>query len=317
MDENFLTKDDPESDLVSTPTSNEILFGAIFGGILILVIFILTKIHFTTNDIRKDFVKTLVKGRIRTGEDPECPLCLGSVNFAVETNCGHVFCGECALNVYAHSPSGPLSPPKCPYCRQRMTLLLPYFTKDERNFQQVGKNDEQIPSEEERPEEENEEEGKSDANSEGVDENSKDKREDEKAEAEKDESQKTRIDLRNRILKEVDEFNRRFSDEPRSFSEILRDIPMLSRHFVRLLFTDDGMTAFFRFRAFFFGFIVLTYALVPFDILPESTLGVVGILDDLFFFTMAMMSITTWVRTLLTGRGGQEQDNYLNMIGHW
>ena len=107
------------------------------------------------------------------------------------------------------------------------------------------------------------------------------------------------------------------------------------------------MTAFFRFRTFFFGFIVLvmpqhgqttmvvvelllnmdvsqrisfafqTYALVPFDILPESTLGVVGILDDLFFFTMAMMSITTWVRTLLTGRGGQEQDNYLNMIGHW
>ena len=29
--------------------------------------------------------------------------------------------------------SGPLSTPTCPYCRQRMTVLLPFFSDVERN----------------------------------------------------------------------------------------------------------------------------------------------------------------------------------------
>ena len=29
----------------------------------------------------------------------DCPICLGKAEFAVETNCGHVYCGNCILEV--------------------------------------------------------------------------------------------------------------------------------------------------------------------------------------------------------------------------
>lgn len=62
----------------------------------------------------------------------ECPICLGEISLGIETNCGHVFCGNCIVTYTREAQHGPLGTPTCPYCRQRMTLLLPYFTRDER-----------------------------------------------------------------------------------------------------------------------------------------------------------------------------------------
>merc|ERR1712098_199456 len=42
------------------------------------------------------------QGRTRTS-DPDCAICLGSVSLAVETNCGHVYCGQCILEVWRRS----------------------------------------------------------------------------------------------------------------------------------------------------------------------------------------------------------------------
>ena len=69
-------------------------------------------------------------GRTRTVE-VDCCICLGEAQFAVETNCGHIYCGGCILEVWRRSAS--LSAIPCPYCRQRITLLLPYFSTDEKN----------------------------------------------------------------------------------------------------------------------------------------------------------------------------------------
>ena len=71
-----------------------------------------------------------MSGRTRTG-DIDCCICLGEAQFAVETNCGHIYCGDCILEVWRRSAS--LSAMPCPYCRQRITILLPYFSTDEKN----------------------------------------------------------------------------------------------------------------------------------------------------------------------------------------
>lgn len=43
-----------------------------------------------------------------TGE--ECPICMEAKRFAVATNCGHEFCGECLEAAIRHRPN-------CPICR--------------------------------------------------------------------------------------------------------------------------------------------------------------------------------------------------------
>lgn len=76
------------------------------------------------------------QGRIRpTGSNYDCSICLDAATYAVETNCGHTFCGNCIFQYYEIAPrnEGPLATPSCPYCRQRMTVLLPFFSEDEQN----------------------------------------------------------------------------------------------------------------------------------------------------------------------------------------
>ena len=63
-------------------------------------------------------------GRTRTVE-VDCCICLGETRLGLETNCGHIYCGGCILEVWRRSAS--LAAMTCPYCRQRVTLLLPYF----------------------------------------------------------------------------------------------------------------------------------------------------------------------------------------------
>ena len=112
-------------------------------------------------------------GRLRTS-DHDCCICLGTTQFAVETNCGHIYCGNCILEVSRRSNI--LSAISCPYCRQRITLLLPYFSEDERNTAEL---------------------------------------------------EETRT--RNQVITELNQYNRRWSGEPRSVVEHIRDLPVLLR----------------------------------------------------------------------------------------
>ena len=44
-------------------------------------------------------------GRTRpSGHNYDCSICLGGANYAVETNCGHIFCGECIFQYYEITP---------------------------------------------------------------------------------------------------------------------------------------------------------------------------------------------------------------------
>lgn len=78
-------------------------------------------------------------GRIRSNNH-DCAICLGEASYAIETNCGHIFCGQCIISYYntirtssVTTVISPFDTPTCPMCRQRMTVLLLYFSEVERN----------------------------------------------------------------------------------------------------------------------------------------------------------------------------------------
>ncbi|KAJ9583395.1 hypothetical protein L9F63_022261 [Diploptera punctata] len=63
--------------------------------------------------------------------NPErCPICLNTHRLAVETNCGHLYCGNC-LQTYILT-EGIRAPITCPMCRQPVNMLFSYFTSAER-----------------------------------------------------------------------------------------------------------------------------------------------------------------------------------------
>lgn len=70
--------------------------------------------------------------RIRSNDsDVQCPICLGDARFAIETNCGHLFCGQCMVTYWRHGTW--LGAVRCPVCRQQVTILLQCFTLAEQN----------------------------------------------------------------------------------------------------------------------------------------------------------------------------------------
>ena len=73
---------------------------------------------------------SLNQGIVRANAE-ECPICYETSRLAVETNCGHIFCGHCIFHFYEINDV--LSEPDCPYCRQRVTLLVPFFSDAERD----------------------------------------------------------------------------------------------------------------------------------------------------------------------------------------
>ena len=148
-----------------------------------------------------------------------------------------------------HRRTSGLSAMSCPYCRQRVTILLTYFSEDERNTAEPAE-----------------------------------------------------IETRDRILEEANQYNRRFSGEPRSLMEHLRDLPVLLRHLWTALWTGEGLQTAFQIRVAVLGLVWLAYFISPLDLLPEALFGIVGLLDDLFIFILISMHITYFFRQIVSNR---------------
>jgi len=188
------------------------------------------------------------QGRTRSS-NYDCAICLGDTEFAVETNCGHVYCGNCLLEVWRRSSA--LAATQCPYCRQRITIILPYFSDSENNSADI-----------------------------------------------------TEVETREKIKKEVHMYNRRYSGEPRSFVEQVRDLPMLMRHLIAYMFSGEGLHLAFQLRVGVLVMVWLLYLLSPLDLLPEAVFGVVGLLDDLVIFFFISMYLAFFFRQLMGNIGG-------------
>ena len=151
------------------------------------------------------------------------------------------------MNNYCLKISDPFDTPTCPYCRQRMTMLLLYFSETERGS----------------------------ANS-------------------------AEIEQRNQLIQEIRNYNSRYSGEPRSISEQLRDLPVLLRHLWSFIWSPDGLSWLFRLRIFTLGGMAGLYLLSPFDIVPEAAFGIIGIVDDLVIVALFLLYASMLYRNFIT-----------------
>ncbi|XP_033636486.1 E3 ubiquitin-protein ligase RNF170-like [Asterias rubens] len=181
--------------------------------------------------------------RRRYNLDPTCPVCLAELAYATETNCGHVFCGNCLITYWRHGNW--LGSIRCPVCRQQVTLLLPCFREVDQT-----------------------------------------------------------TDDAQQVINEINEYNRRFSGEPRPLMDYVRDLPTLFRHAMREFFTLSGLVWMFRLRIIICFFAALLYFISPLDIIPEAVFGILGFLDDLFILLLLAIYVTIIYRGFIAARAG-------------
>ncbi|XP_064626664.1 E3 ubiquitin-protein ligase RNF170-like isoform X2 [Lineus longissimus] len=188
--------------------------------------------------------RNLMSRNVRNpGESSTCPVCLGDTSYAVETNCGHVFCGSC-ITTYWHYGSW-LGAIRCPVCRQQVNILLFNFTEQEA---------------------------------------------------------RTVTNERGEIVQEINNYNRRFSGEPRPWMDYIRDLPTLLRYAGSEFFTWNGLVWVFHARILICCLAALLYFIIPFDIIPEGAFGLIGFFDDMFIVFMLAIYITIIYRRLVEAR---------------
>jgi len=107
---------------------------------------------------------------------------------------------------------------------------------------------------------------------------------------------------RQMIVSSVKDFNRRFSGAPRTWLEYFHDIPVLIPYIIRQIFTTEGLAWTYRLRTIVIFVSVIAYVISPLDILPESILGIFGLLDDfLIVLCSALYVIIAFRQNLARG----------------
>ncbi|XDV21522.1 hypothetical protein PO909_026613 [Leuciscus waleckii] len=86
------------------------------------------------------------------------------------------------------------------------------------------------------------------------------------------------------ILTDINDYNRRFSGQPRSLLDRLRDVPTLLRHILLVLLG------------------ALVYLASPLDFIPEGVVGLLGFLDDFFVILLLFIYISIMYREVVTQR---------------
>ncbi|XP_016097183.1 E3 ubiquitin-protein ligase RNF170 isoform X1 [Sinocyclocheilus grahami] len=104
------------------------------------------------------------------------------------------------------------------------------------------------------------------------------------------------------ILRDIHDYNRRFSGQPRSLLERLRDVPTLLRHAFREMFSVGGLFWMFRVRILLCVLGALMYLASPLDLIPEGVLGLLGFMDDFFVILLLFIYISIMYREVVTQR---------------
>jgi len=90
----------------------------------------------------------------------------------------------------------------------------------------------------------------------------------------------------------------------RSWYETVLDapvlLPFLWNRLTNFVAGGDAISLFIRFRIYATLLLVLLYVLSPFDIVPESIMGIIGIIDDVVFVLLAVMYLCSIVRVILS-----------------
>ncbi|XP_051524038.1 E3 ubiquitin-protein ligase RNF170-like isoform X1 [Myxocyprinus asiaticus] len=104
------------------------------------------------------------------------------------------------------------------------------------------------------------------------------------------------------ILNDINDYNRRFSGQPRSLLDRLRDVPTLLRHAFREMFSVGGLFWMFRIRILLCLMGALMYLVSPLDFIPEGVVGLLGFMDDFFVILLLFIYISIMYREVVTQR---------------
>lgn len=244
--------------------------------------------------------------RRRFNHESQCPVCLNNIQYEIETNCGHCFCGEYSNScpketrdtnavlaarcwVAYRSHGNFLGAAHCPVCRQQATNLHHFsLTKHVINrSSQVTILFTSFTEAENTP---------------------------------SDDPEVTR--QRETLLNEINSYNRRFSGEPRAVMPLsllsircciklswyfqlldyLRDLPTLSRHLWNEFFSGTGLLYMFRLRIVMCLLAGVIYLISPLDIVPEAVFGILGLMDDIFVLLVICVYISMFYRGYIARR---------------
>ncbi|XP_069092707.1 E3 ubiquitin-protein ligase RNF170 isoform X2 [Pleurodeles waltl] len=104
------------------------------------------------------------------------------------------------------------------------------------------------------------------------------------------------------VLRDANDYNRRFSGQPRSIMERIMDLPTLLRHAFREMFSVGGLFWMFRIRIVLCLVGAFLYLASPLDIIPEALFGILGFLDDFFVIFLLLIYISIMYREVVTQR---------------
>ena len=82
---------------------DEVILG--FCGLLTIIYFIYQCLpNQVSNQDNQISNEDLNVGRIRTNSD-DCSICLSETTYAIQTNCGHIYCAQCIISYYENVTS--------------------------------------------------------------------------------------------------------------------------------------------------------------------------------------------------------------------
>ncbi|XP_048950981.1 E3 ubiquitin-protein ligase RNF170 isoform X2 [Canis lupus dingo] len=104
------------------------------------------------------------------------------------------------------------------------------------------------------------------------------------------------------LRQDINDYNRRFSGQPRSIMERIMDLPTLLRHAFREMFSVGGLFWMFRIRIILCLMGAFFYLISPLDFVPEALFGILGFLDDFFVIFLLLIYISIMYREVITQR---------------
>jgi RING finger protein 170 len=104
------------------------------------------------------------------------------------------------------------------------------------------------------------------------------------------------------IIHDINSYNKKFSGAPRPFIEYIYDLPTMLRHAINELFSLNGLNFWYRIRLTVIIVIAICYLLSPFDLIPESVYGIVGIVDDFCILFLLAIYVSIFYRQFVTNR---------------
>lgn len=105
------------------------------------------------------------------------------------------------------------------------------------------------------------------------------------------------LEEREMLRQRLDHYNRLHSQESYSYMNHFRELPTIMRHVWSELFTWDGLQWLYRLRIGLCMLFGVLYAIMPFDLLPEAMLGVIGLLDDVMVVAFILVQVSVIFRS--------------------